>query len=687
MKNKDLNRNNREKGRKFRLPAVWPPFAFLTAFAFMSSCNYLNVDNYFDDEFKLDSTFTKTRYVEAYMWGMVNMFPDEAATLRLNHTPGPYATDEGFINVRAGNIVYNGTNFCMGFITPDDLKELNVWDDYYKIIRKCNTILTRMNEAKDMTIQDSRNIEGYTRFFRAYAYYNLLVDFGPPILLGDEIVENNEPMEYYDRARSTYDETVEYICSELQMASRYMPTSVALMNFGRPTKGAALALVARLRLIHASPAFNGSNVARRYFSSWTRKTDGIPYITQNADGTGQRWAVAAAAAKQVIDLTLDGRPMYALYTVEADNKTPALPVNTSDPNYHQTYPDGAGGIDPYRSYSELFNGECSAPTVQEFIWAKRSAYVKSYYLTGPFPISLGGWGRFGVTQKMVDAYLMNDGRTKEEALSDGYYSETGYLDVPKTFSGYTLNAGVYNMYVNREARFYASIGFNEAVWECLSTTDETARMQSAQYYATAVDGKGTANEPLNYSITGYVIKKWVHPQDALKGTVARKMDKVYAIFRYAEILLSYAEALNNIDGNYTVDVGGQLQTFTRNTEEIRKAFNLVRYRAGLPGLTDPDLDDPKRIQELIERERMVEFTHENRRYYDVRRWGIYEETEREPVTGMNTDAQDKASFYQRMMLGSGSIRGRVVDKKLMFVPIPRTETRRLPSLDQNPGWN
>lgn len=673
---KDLKTKNMNMNKLLRV---------LLVLVSLSSCkDFLNVDDYFDDEFKMDSTFTQKRYIEAYMWGTATLFPDEAYTLRQNYTPGPYATDEGTINFREGNNVYEGTNFAEGFTTPDDLGKLNVWGTYYKIIRKCNTILTHMDEATDMTPSDRRYIEGYTRFWRAYAYYNILVDFGPPILLGDEIVENNEELPYYDRARSTYDEAVAYICTEFEAAGQNMPTSVAIMDFGRPTRGAAYALAARVRLIHASPAFNGGDVARRYFSNWTRKTDGVHYIAQTEDE--YRWALAAAAARRIIDLPSDKGTAYELYTVPADDNTPALPASSvGDPDYTSAWPAGAAGIDHFRSYSEMFSGECAAPTVSEFIWARRSAQIK-YLIRGPHPISLGGWGRFSVTQKMVDAYRMDDGRTIEEAVSDGYYSESGYTDVAKTFSGYRLNAGVFNMYVNREMRFYASVGFNEAFWPCLSTTDAAVREHTAKYYAGAEDGRGTASEPLDYSMTGYVLRKWYHPQDAMTGGSARVMDKVYPILRYAEILLNYAEALNDLTTVHSVEVDGQTMTFMRDVSEIKWAFNQVRHRAGLPGLTDDELSDAGRVQELIEQERMVEFMHENRRYYDVRRWGIYEETEREPIMGMNTDATDKDAFYQRVMPGSAAIHGRVVDRKLMFVPIPRSELRRLPSLDQNPGW-
>lgn len=651
------------------------------------SCqDYLNVDKYFDDEFKIDSVFTQKRYMEAYMWGAASMFPDEAATIRANYTPGVFATDEGFCNFRVTGNIYYGLDFSAGFINPDFFGQyspnLNQWANYYKIIRKCNNILTNIDTPKDMTIADRNKIEGYTRFIRAYAYYNLLVDFGPPILLGDEIVNTNEDLAYYDRPRSTYDEAMEYVCNELERAGLLLPLKVSIMDFGRPTKGVAYALIARLRLIHASPLFNGGYAARSAFSNWKRKTDGVYYVSQTYDE--KRWAIAAAAAKRVIDLQDAGSPLYKLYTVPADSNTPDLPAGvTSDPNYYQNFPDGAAGIDAFRSYSEMFNGEAVASIIPEFIWAKKSTYINETINKGAFPVSLGGWSRFCITQKVVDSYLMDNGRTKDEALGDGYYSETGFTTESRVFSGYTLNSGIHNMYANREMRFYASIGFCEALWQCGSSTENNNH--TAMYYFDGVDGRAASSDPLNYPVTGYVIKKYVNPMDAFVGNGNRRVDKSYAMIRFAEILLSYAEALNNLTGSHTVELDGQTQTVSRNEAEIKTAFNQIRYRAGLPGLSPEQLSNPQEVQSQIQRERMVELLWENRRYYDVRRWGIYEDSEREAITGMNLDG-GKGSFYQRVIPSTSQIRGRMVDKKLLFVPIPRSELRRLPSLDQNPGW-
>lgn len=88
----------------------------------MASCSdYLNIDNYFDDEFNIDSVFSNARYMEAYMWGAAAMFPDEAQTIRHNYTPGPMATDEAFNGLTGGGTanIYHGMDFANGKITPD----------------------------------------------------------------------------------------------------------------------------------------------------------------------------------------------------------------------------------------------------------------------------------------------------------------------------------------------------------------------------------------------------------------------------------------------------------------------------------------------------------------------------------------------------------------------------------------
>ena len=74
-------------------------------------------------------------------------------------------------------------------------KSIYSWNSMYKIIRKTNVILSRMDEVKDLTNLDKSDIWAYTYFMRAYAYYHLIMDFGPVILVGDEVYPSNEQPE------------------------------------------------------------------------------------------------------------------------------------------------------------------------------------------------------------------------------------------------------------------------------------------------------------------------------------------------------------------------------------------------------------------------------------------------------------------------------------------------------------
>lgn len=653
----------------------------LAVASMFGSCNFLDVDRYFSDEIKIDSVFNSTRNVEAYMWGITSYFNDEGSIHQNADTPGPLATDEAFTMYETLH-GYNGLRLVLNEINASNLYSFEtMWKNSYIAIRKCNTLFQRIDEAADMTPLDRAEIMATTRFLRAYAYYKILTVFGPPIIVGDEVIPSNEDLIAYDCTRATYDEAVEYICSELEAAAVSLPVTRPIMEFGRPTRGAAYGLIARIRLYHASPLFNGGDAAKRCFGTWKRSTDDAYYVSQTYDES--RWALAAAAAKRVMDMTNGGAPLYRLYTVTADSDTPDLPEGvTSDPNFYEPWPTGAAGIDPYRSYSEGFTGEAVLATNPEYVWGRNSGTLVANTQMA-FPLKAGGWSGMAIPQKIIDNYSMVDGRSIDNSSEKYPYSESGFTTQQKSFSGYRLNSGVYNMYNNREMRFYASIGFSECYWPCSSSTTSGLYNLTITYYYDSANGK--LNSATDYTPTGYVIKKFIHPSDAWDGTNARRMDKAFPIIRYADILLMYAEALNNLTTTHTVQLGDVTYTLSRDVQEIRSAFDQVRHRAGLPGLSDGDLASAETIQNLIVKERMIELLHENHRYFDVRRWGIYEEVESEPITGMNVDS-GKSGFYTRVIPNTSRIGSRLVNKKLMFLPLPLSEIRKLPSVDQNPGW-
>lgn len=651
----------------------------------MTSCNYLNVDEYFADTLGYDSIFQNKMNLQQYLWATAAFFPDEGAIWGGSYTPGVTGSDEAF--VQWNSTEYPGVAFVLGQTTPDNLGTMNIWPQMYKIIRKANIIFSRIHECKDLTAVEEREILGYAHFMRGYAYYNLLQNFGPVVLVGDEPMNTNESPEYYNKQRATYDESVDYICNELETAATFIPLRVTVSQFGRPTRGAAYALIARLRLQQASPLFNGGSAAKTTFGNWRRTSDNVFYVNQTYDE--KRWAIAAHAAKRVIDMD-----MYELHTVKSDKFTPELPNNVSDVNYHKNFPEGAAGIDPFKSYSDMFSGESTAMKNPEYIWGRASNSVRNY-TRHAFPVGLmGGYNGMAIPQKFVDAYYMVDGRDRTNSSEEYPYSEDGFTSELKSFSGYQLKSGVYNMYINREPRFYASIGFSGCFWPCTSTSEATKKNVQVYYWkgasgygASGKDKAVEARDPNNYPVTGYVLKKFVHNDDAWSGTDATVLPKSFPIIRYAEILLSYVEALNNLTSSHTVTFDDESTgTYSRDKNEMAKYFNMVRYRAGLPGLTDEELNSPEKMFDILVRERMIEFLHENRRFYDVRRWGIYLDTEKEQIVGMNTDGFED-EFFQRTAVNHLFARTRMADKKMVFLPIPRSELRKVPLMDQNPGWD
>jgi hypothetical protein len=325
------------------------------------------------------------------------------------------------------------------------------------------------------------------------------------------------------------------------------------------------------------------------------------------------------------------------------------------------------------------------------VWARLSSATKNNTQDSHPVSNKSGNNGLAVTQKVIDAYRMIDGRPISSASDKYPYLDAGFSsgNQLKNFSGYQFppSGDVQNMYINREARFYASIGFCGCYWPCESTNVSGSYNITVTYYADSQNGlNGQASVgSANVTPTGYVIKKYINSFDSFEGTIGKIVDKPYPIIRYAEILLSYAEALNNLTGSYDIVVDEVSQTFTRDINEIKKAFNLVRYRAGLPGLSQAELNSSATIQAAIEQERMVEFLHENRRYFDVRRWGKYEQTESEPIMGMDVEAT-KDYFYRKVIPNTSRIGRRVVSKRLIFVPIPKSDIRRMTLLDQNPVW-
>ena len=648
-------------------------FLPIVAGGMFSSCaDYLDVDKYFYDQLSIDSAFSKRKYVDGWL---SNAFE-----------PIQYITEgEGMRRWMSDDIVkYEGRDYQNGnySATTNNGDSENLLYKAYEAVRKASTFIDNVDRCGELTEVEKADMKGQMRFIRAYAYWSLIRHFGPVPLIPEHGLDVSLSYEELSLPRASLDEIVAFIDQDLVVAARSLPMVRTVNNMGRPTRGAALALRARILLWVASPLMNGN---RDLFN--VKDNRGRQLVPQEYDES--KWAKAAAAAKEVMDLGI-----YELYTIEPSPDTPEYerpPYNAefSDKNF----PDGWADVDPYLSYKSIFDGTIIGSKNPELIFTRTSRGNEqiNYWVSNCMPRTLSGSNLIGVSQKQVDAYYMDNGQTIQEAEATGYYKEDGF-----TTSSNPLNEGgapflpanVSWQYAHREPRFYASIAYCGSIWVCASANEAQYRNKQIFYYRDLNDGKQGFKE--DCPLTGIGFKKFVNDEDAFTQGGYR-MDKTENTIRYAEMLLIYAEALNELTPgkSYTVErYNGETMTVQRDVNEMRSAMKPIRMRAGVPDFDDVVYANQELFRTALKRERQIELVGENCfRYYDLRRWKDALLEENQPLMGCNINISDDVTrvqeFYRPTVVASMP---KVFTQRMYLWPFPDKEMKRNVNLTQNPGW-
>lgn len=614
---------------------IYPTLASLIL-TFGSSCQKDFLNQVPDDRLSLEEVFNRRKLSEEWLAGTYNFIRDEGH--RTNNSPWDILSDDNDVSQRNAAFQVNLGNWNASS------NYWNFWDHYYKGIRTATTFINNIDGNEEILQEREgaaliKKRKGEARFLRAFFYAELLKQYGPFIIIGDSEIAPDLPLTdpSMQLARSSYDECVDYIINELNLAEaeldveHYANGDAVLENdMGRASKILCRSIKSRVLLYAASPLNNGN----QDYASFANKDGKLLF---NATYDVNKWKAAADAAKSVIN--------YA----ESSGKLGLYRKNK-----------GNGEIDPFLSYRDLFLDSWNL----EWIMGRNNNSLTNYQRSCT-PRLAGGYASMGPTQQLVDSYRMANGESPITSYNStgapnintsSGYSESGFSNFQAP--GATRSKNTFNMYVNREPRFYATITYSGSDW--INTTSSLG-VREIQLYYTGESGKGGSHD---YSETGYLFRKNISPTyHPTQNSVARP----HVMMRYAEILLNYVEALNEADPN---------------NPDVLKYLNQIRERGGIPALS-PGLSQAD-MRKQIRTERRIELTMEHLRYFDTRRWKIAEQTDAGPMYGMNAEggtSNTDLTFFKRTRFEN-----RVFRKSYYYFPIPQTEVQRNPNLVQNPGW-
>ncbi|RXF71834.1 RagB/SusD family nutrient uptake outer membrane protein [Arcticibacter tournemirensis] len=671
--------------------------SFMLGACVLFSCkDALKSDQYFKDRLTTEKVFKSKAYTEQWLAHVYDEFKDiNADVASKGHTPHCFADDMFYgdrdkdFDPSKNEISYN--MFKMGQYTEYDKQ--GAWTQCYRGIRNASTFIQNVYMNTEMTPEEIEDYRGQARFARAYLYWLLLRKYGPIPLLPEEGIDYTDSYAELATPRSTYEECADYIANEMLQAAKEMQTLGMRRGqdgSARATCGAALATRAKVLIYAASPLANGNKS-----SFAARLTDDTGKRLLSEDYKEEKWAKAAAAARDVIELGV-----YNLYTAPLQTTgSDATVIPPKDNNFSEkSWPGGWANIDPARSYAQVFDGTLQPSGNPELIFtrgANQGGENLAQMVAHQLPRSATGWNTHGLTQKLVDAYYMNDGtdapgKDKEIGRGNGSERVSGYVSQEDYNNGLykPLRPGVSLQYANREPRFYASVAYNGSFWTLLNETEAVNRNQQVFYYVNDNKGNGMNSANAYWLRTGFGVKKFVHPSDTYQGGAeSRIVPKAEPAIRYADILLLYAEALNELDGSYNIPSWrGENYTINRDIVQMQRGIHPVRIRGGVPDYPVSVYNSKTELRKALKRERFIELMGEGQRYYDLRRWMDAPIEESLPIYGCNVmmGSQERDLFHRPVAVWT--LKTTFADK-MWFWPISLSELKRNNRLTQNPGWN
>jgi len=451
----------------------------------------------------------------------------------------------------------------------------------YGEIRNCNDVIEGISGGTLTDVQ-KKPLLGQAYFFRAWQYYLLVKTYGGvPIIDHVQVTDVNQAKNL-EVPRSTTKACIDFICSDLAKAADMLPSRWGDSDFGRITKGAALALVGRARLLYASPLFN-------------RKDDVA------------RWQTAYDANKAAID---------------------ALQIGGFGLVYKDAPGINAAGWS--KMFSDFNSNEAVFVTLYNMVHDDNAAneiYRNNHWEQTIRPTNAHGGGGMSTTSMMVDLFPMADGKKPTEVGTYNYSQLTFFANRDPRFyrtfgfPGVSWRFDAASDPTSLGVDFPYS-GANYMLWNYswYATSTKQSDITLSGYGA---DGLG-----LNYK--GIYIRKRSDDFDMSTPTptclyrwslVDNRQGSFaegalpYMEIRYAEVLLNFAEAACG---------AGHPDDAIQVLKDIRKRASLPAGADGLYGLASDLATNRGKLFSAILYERQIEFAYEGKRFDDMRRWLLWD---------------------------------------------------------------
>jgi hypothetical protein len=483
--------------------------------------------------------------------------------------------------------------------------ELEFWK--YDNIRDCNFFLEKIQTSQlEPSVVAQREAE--VRFLRAYNYFEMVIRYGGVPLI-TKVTDINAPAEEIYPHRASEKAVYDFIINETNELTKILPSTYDAKDKGKPTKWAAFALQSRAALYAASIAKHG-----------TVQLDGL------------------------LGFPASDVEHYAQISFNASD-------SILNDNIHVLYEQNA---DPVKNYQNLFLDE--SDNNKEVIMAEVYDYSKNRahsYTQRSMPHDFNGtWASMNYFYDFLENFEFADGSPGNSISRDRLNYATSNLEwSPEELFG------------NRDARFKASVFYQESPWQGGKTYFHYRTLREGKYLTagTSEDGFPYASIARNNQRTGFMVRKRCNENRLLPGPV-NDDETDYIIFRLGEIYLNYAEA-----AYYLGREGVSLI-----------AINRLRQRAAMPpktGITEA----------IIQNERLVELTWENHSYWDIKRWRIADRLLVDKKIGLRFTYNYDTKKY-RIEVGSPGDVTMLFQERNYYLPLSVGRTSENPNIVENPDY-